>query len=92
MFFSTRHRIERKVFAMTHQKMRPSDEPLTSMDLAICQRGLEAVSADLRVARNSEKGQQLASIIVQLYRRGVCDEDNLKTMASAAGGALSHDE
>ena len=74
---------------MTRQTIRPSDEPLNSTDLALCQRALEAVSVELRVERNSEEGERLASIVIQLYRHGVRDEDNLRIMASAAGGVLS---
>jgi hypothetical protein len=73
---------------MSRQKIRPTDEPLTSDDLAICQRVFESVCKRQDVAKVSDEESRVAAITIELYRQGVRSEEHLTEMVSAARGAM----
>ena len=76
---------------MTRQTIRPTDEHLTSDDLAICQRVLESVCKRQGIAKASDEENRMAAITIELYRHGVRSEWHLTEMVSAAG-AISRPE
>jgi hypothetical protein len=71
---------------MAGQDHQRSDVPLNSQDLAICQKVLETLCADLRVDRESDEGRRIGVIAIQLVQQGVRDEDDLLVMVRAARG------
>jgi hypothetical protein len=73
---------------VSRQKIRPTNEPLTSDDLTICQRVFESLCKDQGVAKLSEEENRVAAITIELYRQGVRNEELLREMVSAARGAI----
>lgn len=71
---------------MSDKLFNTRDEPLSSADLDICRRVLEAVCADLDIERSSERAETIGALIIELYRQGVHDEHQLRLMA---GGGLA---
>ncbi|OWV72933.1 hypothetical protein ATY76_06695 [Rhizobium sp. R339] len=63
-----------------------SQVPLDSCDLETCQRVFDTISADYRVAKDSDEAGRMASIIIELYRQGVRDPNHLRSMVEAARG------
>jgi hypothetical protein len=77
-----------EVSGMTHRTFRPSDEPLSPADLALCQRVFLAVCIDREAGTHPEEENRIAAITIELYRHGVRNEDHLREMVSAARGAM----
>jgi hypothetical protein len=62
---------------------RIRDEPLTSEDLAVCNMVLDDISAEFSIVADKQSVARLASIIIELFRQGVRDPEQLKLLASA---------
>ncbi|WP_179213841.1 hypothetical protein [Rhizobium sullae] len=60
----------------THQP-RLRDVPLTSEDLAICDMVLDELCAEFQLANGRSVVDHLASIIIELYRQGVREPEQL---------------
>ncbi|MBB3595758.1 hypothetical protein FHX08_006175 [Rhizobium sp. BK529] len=73
---------------MITRYIRPRDEALTSDDLAACQKVLDAVKAEFRLADDDGEVGHSAAIIIELYRQGVHDEERLKTLVFATRGKI----
>jgi hypothetical protein len=58
------------------------DKPLTSEDLAVCNNVLDDLCARMDITDN-ETVARLASIIIELYRQGVHEPEQLKLLAGA---------
>ncbi|SCB61974.1 hypothetical protein GA0061105_12837 [Rhizobium aethiopicum] len=69
-----------------------SQVPLDSRDLETCQRVFDKLSTDHAVARDSDEAERMASIIIELYRQGVCDPNHLQSMVQAARGLFAMNE
>ncbi|NLS08136.1 hypothetical protein HGP14_33620 [Rhizobium sp. P32RR-XVIII] len=66
----------------TPQKNR-RDEPLTSEDLRICNDVLKALSREHRIEKGKAAVTRLAAIIIELYRQGVREAEQLAMLAGA---------
>jgi len=75
-------------YSMTTGPIKPRDQALNSDDLAICDRVLAAVKAEFSLDEGSEELIRSASIIIELYRQGVHNEQQLKVLLYAARGKL----
>jgi hypothetical protein len=64
------------------------EEPLTSADLAKCQKVLETYCRKNRVRLASEEANRVAAIIIELYQQGVREESHLRALADAARGVI----
>jgi hypothetical protein len=71
----------------THQIIE-RDQALTSEDLAVCQRVLDAVKAEFQLTDDDDETSRSAAIIIELYRQAVHDFDRLKILAFAARGKI----
>jgi hypothetical protein len=71
---------------MTNGHIGPRDDALTSDDLAVCDRVLAALKTELNLDDGSEELTRSASIIIELYRQGVHNEQQLKVLVYAARG------
>ncbi|TDW32712.1 hypothetical protein EV128_10656 [Rhizobium azibense] len=58
------------------------DKPLTSEDLSVCNHVLDDLCARMGITDN-ETVARLASIIIELYRQGVHEPEQLKLLAGA---------
>ncbi len=73
---------------MIERHIRGRDLPMTSEDLAICQRVLDAVKAEFQLDRDDEETARIAAVVIELYRQGVHNFDQLKVLVSAARGKV----
>jgi hypothetical protein len=73
---------------MIERHIRGRDQPMTSDDLAICQRVLDAVQAEFQLDRDDEETARIAAITIELFREGVHNFDQLKILVSAARGKI----
>lgn len=73
---------------MISRTIKPRDEALTSDDLAKCQAVLDALKTEFGLADDDEEVSRSAAIIVELYRQGVHDEEQLKTLVFATRGRI----
>ncbi len=73
---------------MISRHIKPRDEALTSDDLATCQKVLDVVKAEFGLADDDEEVSRSAAIIIELYRQGVHDEEQLKTLVFATRGKI----
>ena len=64
------------------------DQPMTSEDLAVCQEVLDAVKSEFQLDADDEETSRAASIIIELYRQGVHNFDQLKVLVFAARGKV----
>jgi hypothetical protein len=71
---------------MREHRIRPSDEPLTSRDLGVCQSVHNAICDEQKCAPGSEEANRIAAITIHLYRQGVRDEQKLLAMVRTARG------
>ncbi len=71
---------------MTTGRIKPHDQALTSDDLAICDRVLATGKAEFGLDEGSEELTQSASIIIELYREGVHNEQQLSVLGCGARG------
>ncbi|MGO6678837.1 hypothetical protein [Rhizobium leguminosarum] len=69
-----------------------SQVPLDSRDLEICQRVFDKIRSEYQVAKDSDEAERMASIIIELYRKGVRDPDHLQSMVEAARGLFETNE
>lgn len=63
--------------------IRLRDQPLTSEDLAVCNNVLNEISLEFDIAPDTQTVSRLASIIIELFRQGVRDPEQLKLLAAA---------
>ncbi|OCJ03738.1 hypothetical protein A6U87_17535 [Rhizobium sp. AC44/96] len=59
------------------------DMPLTSEDLAVCNTVLDDISREFGIVADTQTVARLASIIIELFRQGVRDPEQLKLLAAA---------
>lgn len=62
---------------------RLRDQPLTSEDLAVCNTVLDDIAGEFGIVADKQTVARLASIIIELFRQGVRDPDQLKLLAAA---------
>lgn len=73
---------------MISRYIKPRDEALTSDDLAICQNVLDVLKDEFGLADDDEDVARSAAIIIELYRQGVHDAEQLKTLVFATRGKV----
>ncbi len=61
---------------------------MDSEDLAVCQRVLDAVKAEFDLDADDEETARTAAIIIELYRQGIHNIDQLRVLAFAARGKI----
>jgi hypothetical protein len=71
---------------MIERHVSGRDQPMTSEDLAICQRVLDAVKVEFQLDKDDEETVRIAAITIELYRQGVHNFDQLKAPVFAARG------
>ncbi|MDM9627582.1 hypothetical protein QTL95_16885 [Rhizobium sp. S152] len=71
-----------------HNRANERDRALDSHDLATCDQVLAAVKAEFGFAEESDEMTRSAAIIIELYRQGVHDAEQLKVLVLAARGKL----
>jgi len=69
----------------------PLTTSFNSRDLAVCQRVFDDIRSSAGISRESEDAQRIATITVELYRRGVREPNHLKTMVEAAQGLFDRE-
>jgi hypothetical protein len=67
----------------SNQPPRQRDIPLTSDDLRACNLALKAISRSSGIEKDAVAVSRLASIIIELWRQGVQDVEQLKLLAGA---------
>ncbi|RWY79940.1 hypothetical protein EHI44_30800 [Rhizobium leguminosarum] len=60
--------------------------PFDGRDLIVCQTVFNKLQAQLRTVVDAEEANRIAAIIVDLYRQGIRDPEQLKVMIEAARG------
>ncbi len=74
---------------MIEREISERDRPMMSEDLAVCQRVLEAVKAELSLAGDDEEEiTRSAAITVELYRQGVRNFEQLTALVLGARGRI----
>jgi hypothetical protein len=58
--------------------------PLDGRDLTVCQAVCDKLMAELRTGVDAEEANRIAAIIVDLYRQGIREPEQLKVMIEAA--------
>ncbi|MEQ1409737.1 hypothetical protein ABK249_33075 [Neorhizobium sp. Rsf11] len=66
--------------------IKRSQMPLFDGDLAVCQQVFDEIRAGTGIARESEEGERIATIVVELYRQGIREPRHLKTMVQEVRG------
>ncbi|TCM80700.1 hypothetical protein [Rhizobium sp. BK068] len=67
--------------------MRQRDEPLTSEDLTVCDEVLQRIT-EKHAINDHNTTVHLASIIIEIYRQGVDDTEQLALLAGASCEAM----
>ncbi|MDR7148037.1 hypothetical protein [Rhizobium sp. BE258] len=67
----------------SNQPPRQRDIPLTSDDLSACNAALVAISRSSGIEKDAVAVSRLAAIIIELWRQGVHDVEQLKVLAGA---------
>ena len=67
--------------------MRQRDEPLTSEDLTVCDEVLQRITEEHAI-NDHNTTVHLASIIIEIYRQGVHDTEQLALLAGASCEAM----
>jgi hypothetical protein len=67
------------------------DQPLTSDDLAKCQRVFEAFCRDNKIPSPSEEAVRTGAIVIELFQQGVRDETRLRVLVDSARGMIVPD-
>ncbi|MDL2410128.1 hypothetical protein PY650_31840 [Rhizobium calliandrae] len=62
---------------MIKEYLSKHDMALDSTDLDICQRAFDAILIKRNIARDTEEAEQIAAMVIELYRQGVHDENQL---------------
>lgn len=73
---------------MNERKIADRDQAMTSEGLALCAQVLEAVKAEFQLSDNDEEMSRSAAIIIELYRQGIRNFDQLKILVFAARGKI----
>jgi hypothetical protein len=73
---------------MIARHLRGRDQPMTSEDLAICQRVLDTVKDEFKLDADDEETVRAAAIIIEPYRQRVHNFDQLKVLVFAARGKI----
>lgn len=63
--------------AVIKEYLSKHDMALDSTDLNICQHAFDAILLKLNIARNTEDAEKIAAMVIELYRQGVHDENQL---------------
>ncbi|WP_081525706.1 hypothetical protein [Rhizobium sp. CCGE 510] len=66
---------------MSDKLFSTRDEPLASEDLDVCRRVHEALCSQLQIDRAGEEAARLGALVIELYRQGVHDENQLRLLA-----------
>ncbi|MBY5461766.1 hypothetical protein HFO89_36655 [Rhizobium leguminosarum] len=75
---------------MVQMIFKKSQLPLDFRDLEPCQHVFDDRRSTADVPRNSEEAERIAAIVVKLYRQGVRNPEQLKTMVQAARGLFEN--
>jgi hypothetical protein len=77
---------------MTHaMEPRLRDVPLTSDDMSICNDALKILCRENGIERDAIRVSRLASIIIELWRQGMQDVEQLQLLAGATiEGEVQH--
>ncbi|WFU05707.1 hypothetical protein QA648_21275 (plasmid) [Rhizobium sp. CB3171] len=62
---------------MIRRYLSKRDFALDSIDLDTCQRAFDAILLKRNIERESEEGELVAAMIIELFREGVHDEQQL---------------
>ena len=73
---------------MNRRRVSDRDRPMTSEDLALCQQVLAAVKVEFKLDDDDEETSRRAAIIIELFRQGVHDVEQLKALVFAARGKI----
>ncbi|MBM7044939.1 hypothetical protein [Rhizobium lusitanum] len=65
-----------------------SDQPLTSVDLDLCQRAFDAALFELNIDKESEEAERVAAVIITLFQHGVSNERHLTAFVTATRGHI----
>ncbi|TBZ99717.1 MULTISPECIES: hypothetical protein [Rhizobium] len=66
---------------MSDKLFSTRDEPLASEDLDVCRRVHESLCSGLKIDRAGKEADRLGALIIELYRQGVHDENQLRLLA-----------
>jgi hypothetical protein len=69
---------------MIRRYLSEHDQPLDSKDLDTCQRAFDAILAELNIATGTDEAERTAAILIELYRQGIHDEQQLVVLVGAA--------
>jgi hypothetical protein len=69
-----------------------SQDSLNSRDLELCQSVFDKIRSQHDVVKDSEEAERVTSIIIELYRQGMHNPDELRSMAEAARGLFEVSE
>ncbi|ENN88268.1 hypothetical protein RHSP_61432 [Rhizobium freirei PRF 81] len=75
---------------MSGKHTNASDQPLTSVDLDLCQRAFDSALFELNIDKESEEAGRVAALIIRLFQQGVSNERHLTALVSASRGRLYH--
>ena len=73
---------------MEEDRSNQRDLPLTSDDLNVCNLVLDRLVKKLGIASDKDSVASLAAIIIELFRQGVHDVEQLELLAGATRGQL----
>ena len=73
---------------MEEDKSNQRDVPLTSDDLNVCNLVLDRLVKKLGIARDKDSVASLAAIIIELFRQGVHDVEQLEFLVGATRGQV----
>jgi hypothetical protein len=59
---------------------------LDARDLDVCQQVFDSLCEKAGVSKDSEEASRIAAIVIDLYRQGVRDPDDLRTIVETARG------
>ncbi|NEJ72552.1 hypothetical protein GR197_18750 [Rhizobium phaseoli] len=65
---------------MSDKLFSTRDEPLASEDLDVCRRVHEGLCSELQIDRAGEEAARLGALVIELYRQGVHDENQLRLL------------
>ncbi|AVA24901.1 hypothetical protein [Rhizobium sp. NXC24] len=74
---------------MTSRYLSERDFALDSIDLDTCQRAFDAILLKRNITRESEEGEEVAAIIIELFREGIHDEHELVALVENNDGHRS---
>ncbi len=71
---------------MVQTIIKRSNAPLDARDLELCQHVFDEIRAAADIPRQSEEGERIAAIVIELYRQGVRNPEQLKILVQGARG------